>query len=74
MLEQIGDGFSRYRVGVGAKPNKEMDLADFVLSAFSKDEQTLLADRTPTYLEQLQLIIDKGAEPAMNLINQRTAI
>lgn len=73
LLDQVGTGFLRYRVGVGAKPHKEMDLADFVLGAFTKDEQTLLADRTPTYLEQLQLILNQGVEPAMNLINQRTA-
>ena len=73
LLEHLGPGFSRYRVGVGSKPHKEMDLADFVLSKFNKDEQTLLANQTTTYLEQLQLIIDKGCEPAMNLINQRTA-
>lgn len=73
LLEHLGAGFLRYRVGVGAKPHKEMDLADYVLSKFSKDEQSLLADRTPTYLEQIQLIIDKGGEAAMKLINQRTA-
>jgi len=73
LLEQVGSGFLRYRVGVGAKPHKAMDLADFVLSTFTPDELSLLANRMPSYLEQLQLIIDKGAEPAMNLINQRTA-
>jgi len=55
------------------KPHKEMDLADYVLSKFSKDEQQLLADRTPSYLEHFKLIIDKEPEHAMNLINQRTA-
>jgi PTH1 family peptidyl-tRNA hydrolase len=73
LLAQIGAGFLRYRIGIGAKPHKEMDLADYVLSKFSKDEQKLLADRNPTYLEHLQLIIDKEPEHAMNFINQRTA-
>ena len=50
LLAQIGAGFLRYRIGIGAKPHKEMDLADYVLSKFSKDEQKLLADRNPTYL------------------------
>jgi PTH1 family peptidyl-tRNA hydrolase len=73
ILENIGGGFLRYRVGVGAKPHKEMDLADHVLSKFNKDEQNLLVDLTPSYLEQLQLILKEGAEPAMKIINQRTA-
>jgi PTH1 family peptidyl-tRNA hydrolase len=73
LLAQIGSGFLRYRIGIGAKPHKEMDLADYVLSQFSKDEQQILADQMPTYLEHIRLVIDKGIEPAMNFINQRTA-
>lgn len=71
VLERVGVGFSRYRIGIGAKPNKAMDLADYVLSTFSTSEKTLLADRTPTYLEQISLILEQGVEPAMNIINQR---
>ncbi len=55
------------------KSHKEMDLADYVLSKLTKDEQKLLVDQTPTYLEHFQLIIDKEPEYAMNFINQRTA-
>lgn len=73
LLAQVGSGFLRYRIGIGAKPHKEMDLADYVLSKFSKDDQKLLADRTPDYLEHLNLIIDKDPDLAMNFINQRTA-
>lgn len=73
LLEQIGPGFVRFRIGIGAKPHKAMDLADYVLSQFSKDETKHLASQMPRYLEQLQLVIDQGIEPAMNLINQRTA-
>ena len=73
LLAQIGPGFLRYRIGIGAKPHKEMDLADYVLSKLTKDEQKLLVDQTPTYLEHFQLIIDKEPEYAMNFINQRTA-
>ncbi|HAV12173.1 MAG TPA: aminoacyl-tRNA hydrolase, partial [Opitutae bacterium] len=71
LLEQVGNGFLRYRIGIGAKPHKEMDLADYVLGKFSQDDQTLLADSMPTYLDHISLVIDKGGEPAMNFINQR---
>ena len=73
LLCQVGEGFCRYRIGIGAKPHKEMDLADYVLSQFTKGEQQLLADRMPSYLEHVMLILDRGIESAMNLINQRTA-
>jgi len=73
LLEQVGPGFLRYRIGIGAKPHKEMDLADYVLSKFSKNEQQILADQMPKYLEHICFAIEKGLEPAMNLINQRTA-
>ena len=73
LLEQVGAGFARYRIGIGAKPHKEMDLADYVLSKFTPDDLTLLADLMPTFLDHLRLVIDNGTEPAMNFINQRTA-
>lgn len=73
LLDQVGKGFLRYRIGIGAKPHKAMDLADYVLSKFTADEQQLLADRMPTYLDHLALVIDKGVETAMNTINQRNA-
>lgn len=73
LLTQVGSGFARYRVGIGAKPHKEMDLADYVLSKFSKDEQTILADRTSIFMDQIDLILNEGLAPAMNTINQRKA-
>ena len=73
LIERIGASFARYRIGVGAKPNKEMDLADHVLSQFPAEERKLLDSRMPLYLEQIALLIDKGMEPAMNIINQRSS-
>jgi len=73
LLTQVGAGFARYRVGIGAKPHKEMDLADYVLSQLTKDEQTILADRSSIFLDQIHLILNEGLESAMNTINQRKA-
>jgi len=73
LLERVGSGFARFRFGIGEKPHREMDLADYVLSRFDKAETDELERRMPDYLDQLQLVIDKGIEPAMNIINQRTA-
>lgn len=73
ILSQIGPDFLRYRIGIGSKPHKDMELADYVLSKFSLNEQKTLSDLIPTYLKHLQLIIDKGSVLAMNFINQRIA-
>lgn len=73
LLEKVGPGFARYRVGIGAKPRKEMDLADYVLSPFSQDEQTLLAAHSADFIDQLHLVLNEGIEAAMNTINQRKA-
>ena len=73
ILTQVGAGFARFRVGIGAKPHKEMDLSDYVLSKFSKDEQTILADRSQIFLDHLHLILNQGIESSMNTINQRKA-
>ena len=73
LQEHLGDYFARFRIGIGAKPHKEMDLADYVLSHLTKNEQNLLAELSPSYLEQISLIIDSGTEAAMNIINKRTA-
>lgn len=71
LLEKVGPGFVRYRVGIGAKPIKEMDLADYVLSQFKPAEREILSQRLPSYVDQLRLIIDKDIETAFNIINQR---
>jgi PTH1 family peptidyl-tRNA hydrolase len=73
LLEQVGHGFARFRVGIGAKTNKEMDLADYVLSQFSKYDQNLLEERSSFFIEQIDLILNDGIESAMNTINQRKA-
>lgn len=73
ILTQVGAGFARFRVGIGAKPHKEMDLSDYVLSKFSKDEQTILADRSQIFHDHLHLILNQGIESSMNTINQRKA-
>ncbi|MFP4165850.1 MAG: aminoacyl-tRNA hydrolase [Opitutales bacterium] len=73
LIARVGGGFARYRLGVGAKPRREMDLADHVLSRFTEDENKLLTENMPYYMNHLRLIIDNGIESAMNSINQRTA-
>ena len=73
VLAQVGTGFARFRVGIGAKPRKEMDLADYVLSKFSKHELSILADRSPIFLDQIHLVLNEGIESSMISLKQRIA-
>lgn len=63
------DAIPRIKVGVGAKPNPEYDLADWVLSRFSKDEAEKIkaaAEKTATALE---FMIEGDIDAAMSKVN-----
>ena len=71
LLEHLGDGFVRYRLGIGPKQPPQMDLKDFVLGKFSPEQQTILSQNLPNYLSGLDLLLTRGAEAAMNQLNRR---
>ena len=71
VLQHVGDGFTRFRIGIGPKLPPEIDLKDFVLSKFSADEQEIVNNKMREYLTNLQLLIDRGPNLAMNQINKR---
>lgn len=62
------DVFPRIRVGVGMKPPK-MDLADYVLSRFSKEEQELMEDGYQKACKALELMVVDDIAKAMNEYN-----
>ena len=63
------DTFPRIKVGVGKKPHPEMELADWVLSAFKQEEQELLFDLFPTIKEGTELLLRGDLEGAMQRCN-----
>ena len=71
LLEKLGDGFVRYRLGIGPKDPPQMDIKDFVLGKFTPDQQTIVAQQLPQYLSGLDLLLSRGAEAAMNQLNRR---
>jgi len=71
VLEHVGSGFARYRLGINAPRPAGMDLADFVLSPFSLSEQTLLQNKLPIFVDGLRLLLDRGPAHAMNQLNRR---
>lgn len=60
--------FPRIRVGVGMKPPR-MDLADYVLSHFSEDEQALMNQGYDKACEALKLLLLDEIPQAMNQYN-----
>ena len=62
------DGFPRIRVGVGMKPPK-MDLADYVLSHFSKEEQEQMSEGYGKACKALELMVIDDIGKAMNDFN-----
>ncbi|MBI5380325.1 MAG: aminoacyl-tRNA hydrolase [Opitutae bacterium] len=71
LLEHLGDGFIRYRIGIGPKEPSEMDLKDFVLGKFTPAQRTLIDQQLEHYLTGLALLLDRGVTEAMNQLNRR---
>jgi len=63
------DSFPRIKIGVGKKPNPEYDLADWVLSRFTGDEQKQLLAVFENCSKAVELIIDGKIDEAMNKFN-----
>lgn len=71
LLEHLGDGFVRYRLGIGPKDPPLMDLKDFVLGKFTPPQHTFVTSSLPNYLSGLDLLLSRGTEAAMNQLNRR---
>lgn len=71
VIERLGDGFVRYRLGIGPKSNPEISLKNFVLGKFRPDEEEILNKKMDEYLAGLKLLVDSGPILAMNQINQK---
>ena len=59
IIGEVGSqDFPRVKIGVGAKPHPEQDLADWVLSSFSASEE-----------KDLQSALDRAADAALSIID-----
>lgn len=63
------DAFPRIKIGIGAKPNPNWDLADWVLSKFTDAERTTLCKMFDNALAAVELIAGGEIDRAMNLYN-----
>ena len=63
--------FPRIKIGVGAKPAPDHDLADWVLSTFSAQEEKLLQPALDDAAEAALSIIDCGVPATANKFNRK---
>lgn len=61
--------FPRVKIGVGAKPHKDANLADWVLSGFTVQEEKALAVSLKNAADASICIIEKGIYEAANRFN-----
>ena len=70
IIQEVGSQvFPRVKIGVGAKPHPEMDLADWVLSTFSAQEEKNLKNSLEWAGEAALAIIDHGVPETANRYN-----
>lgn len=62
--------FPRIRIGVGEKP-RGMDLADYVLGRFPKEQQAVMEEAYRDAAEAACMMIEDGADAAMNHYNRK---
>ncbi len=63
------DTFPRIKIGVGAKPHKDYDLAAWVLSGFTEEEIKLMHEGTDKAVVCLELMVQGKTDEAMNKYN-----
>lgn len=61
--------FPRIRIGIGAKPHPDFDLADWVLSNFSAQEEKLLAPAIENAAEAVKALVCGGVQCAAAAFN-----
>ena len=70
LIQSLGtDQFPRVKVGVGAKPHPDYDLADWVLSKFSAQEEKALAPALENAAAAAFLLMEQGVEKAASAYN-----
>lgn len=63
------DTFPRIKIGVGKKPHKDYNLADWVLSHFTKEETEKMNEGTDKAVASLELMVKGKTDEAMNKFN-----
>ncbi|MDU0945704.1 aminoacyl-tRNA hydrolase [Anaerococcus obesiensis] len=67
------DDFPRIKVAVGKKPSY-MDLANFVLSGFSKQEVKIIEEEVKLASDAIEMILEEGIEKTMSMFNSKRLV
>ena len=72
IIEYLGSTeFPRIKIGVGAKPHPDYDLADWVLSKIPHSERDKIEKLFPDISDALSLIANDRINDAMNKYNSK---
>ena len=66
----IGKDYSRVRVGIG-KPEKKMEISDFVLTNFTEEEKVDLEKVTQNIIDSMPILIDKKLDLFSSTVNNK---
>ena len=69
IIRHCGNTFLRLRVGIGAKPDKRMDLAEYVLGRIPTCDLILI--KSLKFKECIASVLTMGVEAAQNIFNSR---
>lgn len=70
IIAELGsDQFPRIRIGVGAPPHPDYDMADWVLSTFKNQDAVDMAEAAKRAAAAVECYIRNGADRTMNLFN-----
>ena len=71
IISSLGkDNFTRIRVGIGKNPSY-MDLANYVLSKYTKEEEKIIYDGMCTACDSIEELLSSGINSAMNKYNNK---
>ena len=65
-----GDQFPRLKIGVGGKPHPEYDMADWVLSSFTGEDQKIIDEAIKRAADGVECFLKDGPDRAMNQFNR----
>lgn len=72
VIAQLGtDQFPRIRMGVGAPPHPDYDMADWVLASFKGQDAADMEQAAKKAADAIECYIIEGADKAMNIYNSR---
>lgn len=70
IIQELGSQeFPRVKIGVGAKPHPQQDLADWVLSGFTAQEEKALSGALKAAADAALCIVESGVSQAANRYN-----